>query len=386
MLKKVCLLVNYNLYQSKRYFSKKLAEAMSRAGIEVKFIDVREQKIDEEISAEIQLFNPDITCSFHNFIQDKKQKFLWDYLKIPHVSFLVDPAPYSLHLTKSPYSILSCVDRFECASLKDIPFDKVFFWPHAVEEDLETGKGDRPYDVVFFGSCYDYESLYQYWHEELPISLCEILDHAIEIILSDKFISLFAALASAWENSHLPYQGIDFHKLFYYLDQYTRGKDRVELLSSIDNDTTVHVFGELMVDNSIVKHGWGHYLEDKPNIVIHPSVPFEQSLDILKQSKICLNSMPFFKNGSHERVFTGLACGCLPLTTDSLFWQECFSHQELLTYRPSQWSEVNEIIKTTLQNENKRKEMAQLGRQNVMKNHTWDKRVEQLTSAMTTFL
>lgn len=60
----------------------------------------------------------------------------------------------------------------------------------------------------------------------------------------------------------------------------------------------------------------------RSNVVLHPAVTFAESLAILQQSKICLNSVPTLRNGSHERVLASYACGALPISSENLFWQE----------------------------------------------------------------
>ena len=66
-LHKVCLITNFNLYESKRYFTEKLAEAMERHGIETKIIDVRLGVLGSETIQSIRHFAPDFTCSFNSF-------------------------------------------------------------------------------------------------------------------------------------------------------------------------------------------------------------------------------------------------------------------------------------------------------------------------------
>lgn len=387
MLKKICCIVNYNLYESKNHFTLKMAEALLRHGIDVKIIDIQKSNSVLDLN-EIQNFNPDLTCSFNSTAQMANGLFFWDLLQIPHWSILVDPSLYAVNLTNSPYSIISCVDRDDCTGLRSHnDFQNVFFWPHAVERELAPLKeGNRPYDVVFLGSCYDYESLRRSWQEKYPAKLNAVLDEAIDAVGSDRYTSLMDALIKAWGNSGLSPDGIDFVKLFYYLDNYTRGKDRVELIRSIKN-AKVHLFGELMIEEPAYHLDWKHYLGDQKNVVLHPSVPFTESLEILKQSKICLNSMPFFKNGSHERVFTSLACGALPITSNSRYIGEMFQDgEDLVLYSSANWDAVNVQVDSLLANEKRRKEMAAKGRAKVMKEHTWDRRVEQLLNELPSIL
>jgi glycosyltransferase involved in cell wall biosynthesis len=379
MLSKICLLTNYNLYESKRHFTQKLAEALNRQQIETKIVDAKEGPIGAEIISAIQKFEPDLTCSFNSMLPLSENRYLWDLLEIPHLSILVDPAIYSVSLTASPYSILSCVDRQDCLALQEYEFDRIFFWPHAVERELgDAPKQTKDLDVVFLGSCYDYESLRASWQQRNPEALNGVLDDAIDLVFSNNQISLADALVMAWNRSGHDHLGVDFTTLFYYLDMYTRGKDRVELIRSI-KDVPVHIYGELSQDNAVGVLGWPQYLANQSNVTIHPSVPFPESFDILRRSKISLNSMPFFRDGTHERVFTSLCCGTVPITSESAYLRESFKEgQHVHYYQSKHWNDVNEKIHALLHNESKRQEMADLGKALVLKAHTWDKRVEQL--------
>lgn len=378
MLKKVCLLTNYNLYESKRHFTLKLAEAMQRAGIQTKIIDAREGVLGANIISSIKAFAPDATCSFNSLDPISEKHYLWDFLTTPHISFLVDPAFYSTYLVDSPYSIISCVDHSDVEAIASTGFRNVFFWPHAIEKDLPTSQEDRPYDVVFLGSCYDYESLRIAWRQRHPEAFNKVLDDAIDLVFSDDTISLGNALAHAWQASKLNPEGVDFTTLYYYLDNYTRGKDRVELIRSI-KDAHVHVFGELSPDNAVGILSWHQYLASQKNATIHPSVPFPKAMEILRQSKIVLNSMPFFRNGSHERIFTGLGSGCLVISSESQYLRNQFKENEgLLFYQGKDRQIANELVNEWLQNEQKRSAAAGVGRQKVLTHYTWDTRVQQL--------
>ncbi len=386
MLHKICLITNYNLYESKRYFIEKLDEAMRRHGIETTIIDAQQTALGSDTIAAIRRFNPDFTCSFNSF-ETMDGRYMWDYMQIPHLSFLVDPSFYSTTLTNSPYSILSCVDRNDCEVIRSHGFENVFFLPHAVERELAPQKDvDRIYDVVFMGSCYDYESLRVSWQQRNSEALNKVLDDAIDLVLSNDTISVAQALVAAWNASGLDPHGIDFVTLYYYLDNYTRGKDRVELIRSIKN-ARIHVFGEMAPDNAVGILNWPQYLASQKNVTLHPSVPFGQGMDILKQAKIVLNSMPFFRDGSHERIFTALACGALPVTSESLYLHEQFqADEDLVFYQSARKNEVGARIDAWLGDEKKRQHVVEQGRQKVLQHHTWDNRVQEIMRVVPTMI
>ena len=374
---KICLVVKSSPYEVKRHFTEKLAEAMQRHQIEIKIIDLQGANLGTEMLSAIKNFAPDFTCSFNDFESIDGQEF-WDILKIPHFSFLTHPAFYSTTLINSPYSMITCVDRGDCETIKSCGFHRVFFWPHAVEEiDIEE-KENRIYDVVFLGSCYDFESLRVSWQQRNPAALNKVLDDAIDLVFSDERVSLGQALAVAWQASGLNPQGVNFATLYQYLDHYTRGKDRVELIRSIKH-AHVHVFGDLAANHAVGLLGWKPYLGSQPNVTIHPSVPFKKGFEILKQSKIALNSMPFFHDGSHERIFYGLACGCVAVTSESKYLHEQFGEdQGLLFYPISKRNDIDGKIDELVSSEHKRKEKATIGRGIVRQKHNWDQRAKEL--------
>lgn len=386
-LNKVCLIVNYNLYESKRHFSAKLAEALERKGIQTRLIDIKEAVMGAEIISQILKFRPDLTCSFNSLLPISEKQFLWDYLQTPHWSIVVDPVIYSMNLIDSPYSIISSVDRNDYEAIKSYPFHNVFFWPHAVEKEL-TGRGekDKSYDVVFLGTCYDYESLRASWRQQNPEQINKALDDAIDLVLADNHTSTAQALVQAMNAANIPPQGLDFQSFYYYIDYYTRGKDRVELIKSI-KDAKVHIFGELSRDTAVGVLGWEQYLAKCPNVTLHPSVTFQEGLDILKRSKIALNSMPFFKNGTHERVFTALGNGALPITSDNVYWRSHFRDgEELVLYSSANIREVNDMVNIYLADDQLRNRIVEQGAAKVLKEHTWDVRVEQLLQELPAML
>jgi spore maturation protein CgeB len=382
MIKKIFFLVNWNLYESKRYFTEKLSEALNRKGIETTIFDIQENPLEAFDAMSILQYQPDLICSFNSIPPlPGKNKFFYDFLKIPCLSLTVDPAMYSLNLIHSPYSIVSCVDRNDCESFKAAGFEKVFFLPHATDKSIISTSKERIYDVVFIGSCNDYEGIREHWKKYYAKEAIAVLDDAVDQVLSDKYITITQALINALNAARISKEEVNFHELYYFLDFYTRGKDRVELIRSI-TDANVHVFGQTMIGHPVHTLGWSHYLGNQSNVTLHQFLPYNMSFDILKQSKICLNSMPFFKDGSHERIFNSLACGALPITSGSKYIEEVFEiGKDLFKYEPGHWKDVNAKVNFYLANDKERIKIVESGRKKVMENHTWDNRAEQLLEA-----
>jgi spore maturation protein CgeB len=103
----------------------------------------------------------------------------------------------------------------------------------------------------------------------------------------------------------------------------------------------------------------------------------------MKRSKIVLNSSIKNKEGAHERIFSGLACGALVATMDNAFMREEFvDDKEILLFRHSRIDELNERVSGFLEDESKRAEAAAAGRKKVMANHTWDNRAQTMLATI----
>jgi spore maturation protein CgeB len=122
--------------------------------------------------------------------------------------------------------------------------------------------------------------------------------------------------------------------------------------------------------------GWPSYARHFHQATFQSPVSFTQSMELLKRSKICLNSVPSFKNGTHVRVFSSLSAGAVPVTGDNLYWQEHFKDgEQIILYQHGEWEDLNQKIDHLLQNQQHRHHIAQAGREQFLKSHTWDARV-----------
>lgn len=384
MIRHIGIFLGYNLYDTKKHFSIKLSEALNRRGIETTLFNMLEK-------SPVKLFRslprnkfPDMCCSF--YFRMGLQACDWttfqQMFQIPFWNILTDPPLPELKVF-SKDSIISCVDHFDCDIFLQNDFKNVFFWGHAVEREVVLDPNqERPYDVVYLGTSYDPDGLVQSWskfhgHER------EVILRAIDLYFNDEKTTYIQAIKKAIEELKVDPTQLELKTLFYHVGSYVKGIDRLELIKSI-KDARVYVFGGACFRYQGVK-GWQEYFAGSPNVTVHPAVPIETAIEIMKKSKICLNSMPFFKNGTHERLFMGSMCGCLTVNTDTIWVRDHFKEdQDLVLYKPRQWSEINKKVNYYLAHEEERREIAENARQKVIRFHTWDSRAEELLEALKT--
>lgn len=378
MIKRICFIAHngpFNRYHSRSYFIKQLAEAMNRVGIETKVIEKEETAEEMEVASQVTAFGPDLICSFNRLSSIPEKKFIADELQLPYLSILTDSPLYSTGLASSRYSIIACTDLNDYQMIKSIPFNNALFFPMAVEKGLSPSNGEKSYDLVFLGSCYDYENFRRYWRVRHPWEINNALDHAIDLILSDKNISIANALVTAWEEAQLT-KDANFYTHFYFLDVYTRGKERVDLIKSI-KDVPVHVFGDIMADHVVNQYGWSHYLGTQSNVTLHKAVSYAESLNILQNSKLSLISNPSQKNGMNERFPYAISCGSLPISNENDYLKEKFP-ESYVSYCFDKRDDINHAIKDLLENESSRQQKVSTAYNAILKEHTWDHRVAHL--------
>jgi spore maturation protein CgeB len=384
MLDRVCFLVHDDLYNSKREFAASLAGSLKRVGVETKTIDIRNLELGSGEIDDLYRFDPSFICTFNKMMPLEDGTFIWDGLKVPSATFLLDPAIYYLHLAKSDYSVLGYSDRYDDEVIAASGLKTHFFFPQAVDKKIADSplETDRPYDVVLMGTCYDHERVRAGWENQYPAAVSEVIEAVVERTLAEPRSSFVQILPEEWRKGGIDPGTVDFQTLCTYIDYYLRGYDRFELLKSI-KDAHVHVFGDLYWSQGKNLKGWRDYLKGMSNITVHDPVPYAQSFEILQKSKICLNSTPFIKNGSHDRLFTGLSSGCTVLTSENLFPEEVFGDGKGIEYYGfDEKKDVNDLINEILSDEPRRMEKVAVGKDIVRLEHTWDNRAELLLQTM----
>ena len=98
----------------------------------------------------------------------------------------------------------------------------------------------------------------------------------------------------------------------------------------------------------------------------------------MNDSKIVLNTMTWFKDGTHDRVFNGMLAKAVAVTDSSIYMKENFSDDELIMFELEEINDLPAKIKDLLNNDNKIQFIAEKGYDTALKNHTWKVRAHEL--------
>lgn len=358
------LLPSTSQYNVLNHFTLKLYEAFIRQGTKCRLLSG-----DERIYATLSN-PPDFTIGFNGALKMEDGTFFCDHINVPHVSCLVDPPFRFLELIKSPNIIISCDDQEGCALLKARGFDRAIFMPHAVEPELAPDSTvDRIYEISFLGTCIDPTKQKEQWGKKFSAKTLHFMEEAASVCLENNKISFMTVLLKYFDPAK-------DQQVFEAVEIYVKGVDRLKLLHSFP-DCQIHVFGA-----GLEGEEWKKILKNEVNFIVHSPVSYLQALEIMKQSKIVLNSSIKNKRGAHERVFTAAACGAVVITNDNSWMREQFrDEKELILYNNQDLTKCSKLVKSLLENEDKRRSIAEEGRKHVMAGHTWDHRVRHLLTS-----
>ena len=117
------------------------------------------------------------------------------------------------------------------------------------------------------------------------------------------------------------------------------------------------------------------------NVTIHRDVQWQESLDILRESKISLNVMAWHKGGFTERMANSMLAGAVLLTDETSYHREEFLNgRECVMFSLKTLNTLPEKVKDILLDDTKRNAIARNGYIYAKKNHTWDIRAEEMLS------
>lgn len=368
--------IDFFLPQTSQYgvlhhFTKKMSESFAKRGFACRLFSAEDQK------ATIQ-DPPDITLSFNGAPEHASGIFLCDLIEKPHISCLVDLAYRYQHLIESRFIHIGCNDAFSERMFRDNGCDRAFFLPVAADIPKHDVDHKREYDVVLMTTFIDFEGKRNEWIKRYPEPMVNVLNHSAELMFADENLSLVEAFQTAFNTALQNKEPLMINPTIIKtalsdLELYVRGRDRAELAASIQH-LPLHVF-----DGTIDKIGWKDYLKNSKNVKFHPSVSFEESLDIFSKSKIILNSSPHTRYGASERVFNALATGALPLTNHSPYLSSIFkSEEDILFFANKKLDLVEPLIDKYLKDNDLRTQVINSGQKKVLENHTWDNRVDLL--------
>lgn len=158
--------------------------------------------------------------------------------------------------------------------------------------------------------------------------------------------------------------------IFYFREKAVR--------AIIEAGIELHVFSDSWKNSPLSGH---------PCLVIHRDVTYEESLNVMAQSRLSLNLMSWHKGGMTERVANIMLNGAVCISDQTSYLKEHFADgKEIVLFDLMQLQELPEKVSALLKPENEEtvRRIAQAGYENAWKNHRWQNRAEQFIGLLDT--
>ncbi len=366
-------------YNILNMFAEQLANALSAYGQTVEIFDVQKEgnsaltqfagrKFKAIIGIQTYVFSimmQDNVTNLHDLIEGPKYNMILD-----HPAWLKEHfanAPKNYHLLIHDRNYLSFADRY----FKNIGKNYHFF-PAGIQAD-NINDDEKKYDISFVGTYRDYRErlniirTYGRKQRYLINRYMIKMKHSPNMPAEGAFLQVL-------DDYGLKVSDADFLDLFYESRQayfavmcYYREKVISALL---DNGIQIHVFGESWKDATFSNH---------TNLVSHSSLTPEESLGVMKASKISLNIMSWHKDGFTERIANAMLASSVVLSDRSTYLSEEFKEgEEIVLFDLEQLAELPELVRLLLKDGGRLRRIAQAGYEKAVQKHLWIHRGENL--------
>ena len=363
------------VFDTLNYFSKMLCMAADRIGIEYCVIDIDAQS--EFLQQELMEYKKSAECIAIVFNMRCDAK-VWEECEIPVYDILVDhPRRFTDYMDNIINNLtLIVLDRAHVEYVKT-HFPKVqnvFFMPlGGASEGEEIPYGDRVIDVLYAGSN-NFSSNFPILNS-FPDDGEEFYRSALDVIIEQPDLSGEDALKLMGVSRQIDYSVPEWKeqvwKIADALEQNARAVYKKEMMKKLsESGISVDIYGNNWENPDYSYH---------ENIHIHDGVSSKEINQITGNAKISLNSMPWFKDGAHDRIFTAMLSGAVSVTDPSRYLIERFENaRDIIFYDLTNMDVMVDNIKFLLEHPKMAAEIADNGRKKAEQNDTWDCRIQDL--------
>jgi len=372
-------------YQDTRYFTSEISGELVRRGHETFICDLARGSHDGAALEAYLAKGVDAVLTFNGeAIQKEDMWQLWNQLGALVVNILMDP-PF--HMDLCPYLespameqyLLLCPDENHVEYVKRyFPQVKhVEFMPHGgtpVEKE-PVPWNEKHLDLLFSGTYTRPEGFLEVMKQTMKPEDFKIYAGMGERILQDTRLSVDQVVAETLFPDNRPLvpgriQGAVAGMSL--LDGWVRMvmRERV-VVALVKGGVDLYVLGD----------GWQNCpCADSPRLhtLSKERIPLADTLARMENARINLNVMPWFKAGSHDRIFNAMLRGSIALTDPSSYLRKHFQDRESIVYYSlEELEKLPEIVHNLLNHPDQAEAIARRGYGKAAA-FTWENYVEEL--------
>ncbi|MEZ3469464.1 MAG: glycosyltransferase, partial [Schaedlerella sp.] len=319
---------------------------------------------------------------------------IWNVYQTVVIDILMDP-PLRFHpsLEKHPQNYL-----LFCCDLDHVEYVKKYFSQTVSHVDFMPHVGiipnktipdipyrEKKYDILFSGTYYRPETMFTKIEEMFGkgTDTYHFYLDVFECLVNDSSFTIEQAIIHNIENLNV---GIDQNNLKLLLgcsesiDWAIRMYQRDRVIKTLaDTGLELHLLGR----------GWeNHSSAGCPNVHrIDDRIPYAETLAYMADARINLNVFPWFKAGTHDRIFNALLQHSLPLTDPSRWITENFTDgEDIALYDLKHLEQLPEIAGEFLREADRAEAMIKRGYEKVIRNFTWSHCADWILNAIHTII
>lgn len=375
-------------------FSRQLKQGFEHLGYEIFEFDLQQSALSLGLLYDFikkGVVTAMIGFNMHFFgMQLPSGENMWEVLDIPCVNILVDH-PYWYHniLMRMPRTgIVLSIDRNHSQYIQrfypHIPCTG--FLPHGgtpTDHELKPVIS-RKIDVLYAGSLFADYAIAQkpdFSHFDFPAE--KVCRESIDWLIAHPENTIESVL-----EQHLKQNGIilsdeelrKFISSCVYIERVVSSHYREKIVGSVAKaGISLTLYGE----------GWSACEWMKlPNVHYGGRISPEEVLDKMEESRIVLNTMPWFKDGSHERIFNAMLRGAVVVSETSSYLEESLPDEAWISFDllPDSLADLPRRIAELLEDEQKLQSIAETGYDLAAFEHTWQARALELHRDLLSFL
>ena len=385
----------YSGTESFNFFTDRLTEELQKRGHEVFICDLEDTACSTEHSYDhLNRFlskKVDVVICFDG-IGTREEQFIrqWDKHGAVVLDILMDP-PFRFHptLEKHPkaYTLFCCDEEHVDYVKKYFPKEvsTVAFMPHVGAVVKKEGPivpyKERRYDILFSASYYHPQAQMEKVKELFPDrpDMWRFYQQMFENLVKDSSLTIEKAVLATLQQFGLSVS-LEMLKMLLnrsvYVDWAIRMYHRGRVVTAL---------AEAGLEIYLLGPGWeDHPAAGRSNVHrLDTMVPYRQTLSFMADAKINLNVMPWFKAGTHDRIFNTLLQHSLPLTDPSAWLTKYFTDGvDIALYDLEHLEQLPGLAGQLLADPDRAETIIQKGYEKVRQELTWSNCAEWLLSTV----
>lgn len=305
---------------------------------------------------------------------------IWEMYEVPYINILMDhPFHYEKPLRGAPEtSIVLCVDRNHVKYIRKYfkHIRQTDFLPHA---GVELGSKHKPLrergiDVLYAGALpiYTVAKMIPDLSSIREVDGEEMAREVLAELVRNPTRTTEEVITEYLKDRRNDISDDRIHELIVqmrFLDSYATSFFREQAVRIlVENGIRVTTYGT----------GWNQCeWSENPYLDYRGKVLAPQILPLMKDSKLVLNTMTWFKAGAHDRIFNGMLAGAAVVTDDSSYMRSEFRDgEELVMFPLKELGTLPERVFALFGNLGATQQMADCGYRAAKEHHTWKNRAQ----------